>query len=694
MNDGAAWEHSHRIEPPTPTAQNPWASLHSSQEPFQPSNRSTSNLLTVTDEYVPRGRSTSLAGGSSSTTITYATSRLASSEREGDSLLASGIRPRIRRQRSEIGSQSADGVVKVDEDQGFRTNSYSKPSSSVMYADSASANGSTPSLSSYAPTSASSTPKRPLQSRKMSNTLSNDNQPHPRDTQPSGNSFISPEAVSDPWDWDANDKTREGKARTALVQGKGKQRAGLAGPFSSGLKTVFGSKLWGEVETLWNEAISPISGYDPSANGGQGGHAYLDVWGRPISKPPDAELGRGRDTRPARVLEDINANEARRVTGPLEENDISQTTTPSLSRRTTRVERETPKTLVSDAGVDILGEIEGTKANDTGEAEVFEHKVLPTDSLAGVALKYGITVAQLRKCNKMWASDTIHLRKVLYIPVSSVNTGNTGGNLVGRSGELIDLSPRRQRRQVSQGNVVDSSPSKSDYGISSSPSGSNVSLSASTSSLTPSKSLNSTPSMKKVPLSELSYFPPPSVPSTSIFTSNPHPSTISAGTMRRWELENGVTSTPFSTLGPPGPSPGLTSSSRTTSPSRSPLPTSIFNVFPSLNELNITSRVSFETVRSASGSTPGSGNVSGDEDVELDELKGAGATSSESTRQKMRRRVKVKHRPNESMEDKQPSRLSGVITKQLAPKTMELPSLSNSPPSAGYGSGWIDPMSH
>ena len=41
----------------------------------------------------------------------------------------------------------------------------------------------------------------------------------------------------------------------------------------------------------------------------------------------------------------------------------------------------------------------------------------PKDSLAGVALKYGITLAELRRANQLWTSDSIHLRKVLYIPV-------------------------------------------------------------------------------------------------------------------------------------------------------------------------------------------------------------------------------------------------------------------------------------
>ena len=43
-------------------------------------------------------------------------------------------------------------------------------------------------------------------------------------------------------------------------------------------------------------------------------------------------------------------------------------------------------------------------------------------TLAGVTLNYGVTVAQIRKCNKMWASDSIHLRNVLYIPLYAADT--------------------------------------------------------------------------------------------------------------------------------------------------------------------------------------------------------------------------------------------------------------------------------
>ncbi|KAK7692216.1 hypothetical protein QCA50_003840 [Cerrena zonata] len=56
---------------------------------------------------------------------------------------------------------------------------------------------------------------------------------------------------------------------------------------------------------------------------------------------------------------------------------------------------------------------------DRGVAEkiVIVHQVAQKDSLAGVALKYGISLADLRRANQMWTSDSIHLRKVLYIPL-------------------------------------------------------------------------------------------------------------------------------------------------------------------------------------------------------------------------------------------------------------------------------------
>jgi len=48
-------------------------------------------------------------------------------------------------------------------------------------------------------------------------------------------------------------------------------------------------------------------------------------------------------------------------------------------------------------------------------------QVAPKDSLAGISLKYGISLANLRRANQLWATDSIHLRDVLYIPTEQAS---------------------------------------------------------------------------------------------------------------------------------------------------------------------------------------------------------------------------------------------------------------------------------
>ncbi|KAG8894540.1 hypothetical protein FRB99_001194 [Tulasnella sp. 403] len=128
------------------------------------------------------------------------------------------------------------------------------------------------------------------------------------------------------------------------------------------------------------------------------------------------------------------------------------------------------------------------------EREVFIHEVLPTDSLAGVALKYGVQLAELRKVNKLWASDTIHLRKQLYIPVDSTKwKSSTLPNLdegvegtarsAGTTGLVSDLDRHRHSREQSEIRSA-SEP----------------------------RTVSGTP-VRRVPVSELSFFPPPTVTS-------------------------------------------------------------------------------------------------------------------------------------------------------------------------------------
>ncbi|KAJ7879591.1 peptidoglycan-binding LysM domain protein [Mycena olivaceomarginata] len=55
------------------------------------------------------------------------------------------------------------------------------------------------------------------------------------------------------------------------------------------------------------------------------------------------------------------------------------------------------------------------------EKVVLVHEVTSKDSLAGVSLKYGISMADLRRANHLWSSDPIHLRKILYIPLDKTS---------------------------------------------------------------------------------------------------------------------------------------------------------------------------------------------------------------------------------------------------------------------------------
>ncbi|GJQ66298.1 hypothetical protein Trydic_g4344 [Trypoxylus dichotomus] len=47
-----------------------------------------------------------------------------------------------------------------------------------------------------------------------------------------------------------------------------------------------------------------------------------------------------------------------------------------------------------------------------------KHIVTSTDTLQGIALKYGVTMEQIRRINRLWASDSLFLREHLLIPIN------------------------------------------------------------------------------------------------------------------------------------------------------------------------------------------------------------------------------------------------------------------------------------
>ncbi|KIK69283.1 carbohydrate-binding module family 50 protein [Collybiopsis luxurians FD-317 M1] len=116
------------------------------------------------------------------------------------------------------------------------------------------------------------------------------------------------------------------------------------------------------------------------------------------------------------------------------------------------------------------------------EKVVIVHEVSSQDSLAGVALKYGISLTELRRANHLWTSDSIHLRKVLYIPVE-------------KTSHSAPVFPKNEPASSSlQGHTPCEDAAHSADAL-------------------------SPPTVRRVPASELSFFPPPS--KSSILSSSP-----------------------------------------------------------------------------------------------------------------------------------------------------------------------------
>ncbi|XP_068967715.1 lysM and putative peptidoglycan-binding domain-containing protein 1-like [Bombus flavifrons] len=59
-----------------------------------------------------------------------------------------------------------------------------------------------------------------------------------------------------------------------------------------------------------------------------------------------------------------------------------------------------------------------TAKHITRNENLLKHTVSTTDTLQGIALKYGVTTEQIRRANRLWASDSLFLREHLFIPVN------------------------------------------------------------------------------------------------------------------------------------------------------------------------------------------------------------------------------------------------------------------------------------
>ncbi|KZP34428.1 carbohydrate-binding module family 50 protein [Athelia psychrophila] len=202
-----------------------------------------------------------------------------------------------------------------------------------------------------------------------------------------------------------------------------------------------------------------------------------------------------------------------------------------------------------------------TSARGGEEKTVLVHEVSSGDSLAGVALRYGIKVAELRKANQLWTSDSIHLRKVLYIPIRDPPAqpdldGNGNGPSSGDSQGQISLDPSHDR-----------------------------------------PTMPTMPTIRRIPASQLSFFPPASKsPLYAPRADTQHPPAAPIPVQRAGPP-------PISAGGSPGHPARALASLLTALP-----------MSPSTRDTLI-ARLSFDSERASSASD--------EQDLELDEVRGA-----------------------------------------------------------------------
>ncbi|KAG8440487.1 hypothetical protein GDO86_006296 [Hymenochirus boettgeri] len=85
-----------------------------------------------------------------------------------------------------------------------------------------------------------------------------------------------------------------------------------------------------------------------------------------------------------------------------------------------------------------------------------EHRLSPSDTLQGIALKYGVTMEQIKRANKLFSNDCIFLRKSLNIPVMSKKSFlfNGLGSLDSPENESQDNCFQTEELELDEPNIV------------------------------------------------------------------------------------------------------------------------------------------------------------------------------------------------------------------------------------------------
>ncbi|KZT61999.1 carbohydrate-binding module family 50 protein [Calocera cornea HHB12733] len=219
-------------------------------------------------------------------------------------------------------------------------------------------------------------------------------------------------------------------------------------------------------------------------------------------------------------------------------------------------------------------------------------QVKPTDSLAGVALKYNVPLATLRRTNKLWSSDPIHLRSVLYIPVAVAVPKHTSqsqpqpqSRSQSQSHTHTQASPRPAFPHSESVPVPIISPSPPLLGPSASPDQSQLPTHDSAATLRATATATATANERRiVPADELSFFPPPKDSTALPFFPSPLPVSMAFPPLpadppgRRHARTSTISALPHP------------ASSLSASPSGSPRPHTLLDIFKSLPDVSALGR--------------------------------------------------------------------------------------------------------